>query len=680
MKNNLTQLSILTLFTFVCSPIYAQENDSVQNLESVLIQSFQRTTPLIEATTSISKVNQNILNLNHPERLVESINIIPGAKMEERSPGSYRLSLRGSTIRSPFGVRNVKIFFDDFVLTDATGNSYLNLIEPNFLQSIELRKGPQGGEFGSESGGIVVLNSINKDEIKTNISGGSYNMFAEKINFGKKIGKHFLQIGQSHYQSDGYREQSKIKRTSFIVKNNWKYNQINELKFLLLYTDLDYQTPGGLTLQQMRNNPRQARLATSTLPSVIEQNAAIRNKTFLGGIAHVWKINENWKQFTMLQSSFTDFKNPFISNFEIRDEKNFQGRMYLDYSKELNNIKLNTRIGIEAGINKTDFNNYDNNAGIKGNPQKFDQLKSTTTFYYLAQHLELKNKLFIDASLSLNTMQYNWTTTFPLNDNGAKSFKNQLLPQIGVNYKLNSTLSLRGKIAKGFSSPTTEEVRSSNQEIQSNLSAEHGWNKEIGIRKNLKSIFVELTAFNYNLKDAIVKRQDENGNDYFINAGGTKQQGLEISIESNKFKFNHPIFNGYNFILTGHFYDFKYNNYQVGLNNFSNNKLPGISKYSVQNLIELRLFNLIDLQYSNYYNSSLYLNDANSVKEKDYIIGNLLINSDLKIRKSNLNLYFGINNLYNTKYSAGYDLNAFGNRYYNPAATRNFYIGMKIIL
>ena len=104
MKNNLTQLSILTLFTFVCSPIYAQENDSVQNLESVLIQSFQRTTPLIEATTSISKVTQNILNLNHPERLVESINIIPGAKMEERSPGSYRLSLRGSTIRSPFGV------------------------------------------------------------------------------------------------------------------------------------------------------------------------------------------------------------------------------------------------------------------------------------------------------------------------------------------------------------------------------------------------------------------------------------------------------------------------------------------------------------------------------------------------------------------------------------------------
>ena len=42
--------------------------------------------------------------------------------MEERSPGSYRLSIRGSLLRSPFGVRNVKLYLDDFIFTDAGGN------------------------------------------------------------------------------------------------------------------------------------------------------------------------------------------------------------------------------------------------------------------------------------------------------------------------------------------------------------------------------------------------------------------------------------------------------------------------------------------------------------------------------------------------------------------------------
>ena len=430
----------------------------------------------------------------------------------------------------------------------------------------------------------------------------------------------------------------------------------------------------------MQTNRRQARLATATLPSAVEQHAGIRNKTFLGGVSHLWNINKNWKQFTILQTSMTDFKNPFISNYELRDEKNLQGRMYFDYSKKLENIKLNTRLGVEAGLNKTDFRNYDNNKGSKGEPQKFDDLSTTTAFYYVTQNINYKDHLFIDASLSFNTMKFDWETFYPYVETGNQTFKKQWLPQLGINYKINPTLSIRGKIAKGFSSPTTEEVRSSNQEIQNNLNAEYGWNKEIGIRKKLKSLFLELTAFDYQLKDAIVKRQDDNGNDYFINAGGTQQRGLEFSIESKKYNLNNFIFNSFNFLLTGHLYDFKYKDYQVGTNDFSNNQLPGISKYSFQNLIGIMLFHQVNLQFSNYYNSNIYLNDANTVKEKEYIIGNLLLSSDFKINESNLNLYVGINNLYNEKYSAGYDLNAFGNRFYNPAATTNFYIGTKIIL
>ena len=665
---------------FVSFAAYAQENDTIQSLNEVVLTSFQRQTSLLSATTSVHQIKKEQLQLNHPERLLESFNLIPGTKMEERSPGSYRLSLRGSTIRSPFGVRNVKIYFDDFILTDATGNAYLNLIEPQFIQSVEVMKGPQGSEYGVETGGVVILKSNQNDKLNAEIGFGSYEMWNEKIQFGKQFGKHHLQLGQSHYNSDGYREQSALQRSSFFIKDQWKYNSSNVINLIALYTDLDYQTPGGLTLSQMQNNRKQARLATTTLPSAVEQKTGIINKTFLGGINHLWKINSNWNQFTLFQTSFTDFSNPFISNYEKRKENNLQGRIYFDYTNKLERIRLNTRFGSEIGWNKTLFKNYDNLKGTKGDPQKFDNINTWNTLYYISQQVNLNDKWNFNASVSLNPMQYEWKTTFPFNENGSKKFKTQWLPQFSLNYKLNQNLSIRGKIAKGISSPTTEEVRSSNQDIQNNLNAEYGWNKEIGIRKNINDWSFEVIAFYYDLKDAIVRRQDENGNDYFINAGGTKQKGLEFLIENPMIKFNHPFFNSINLLWSAHLYDFKYDNYKIGSSEYSENKIPGVSALSTQAVLGVKFLKRFNLQFSNYYNSKLYLNDANTVEEKGFIIGNLYFNSNFQLQKSQLSFFAGINNLYNTKYSAGYDLNAFGNRFYNPSATTNYYLGTKFSL
>lgn len=667
---------------FICTTCaQAQLKDSIsETLDELVITSFQKSIPFLENTGSVASINQQVLLSNNPERLVDAINLIAGAKMEERSPGSYRLSMRGSTIRSPFGIRNVKIYWDDFILTDATGNSYLNTIEPEFINTIEVIKGPQGSEMGTETGGVVILKSHLKNEINATLTAGSYNQFSEKINFSKSLGKHHLTVGQSHYQSNGYRLQSAMKRTSIHIDDQWKYNSSNLLHFKAFYTDLAYDTPGGLTQEQMLLDRKQARLATATLPSAVTQEAAIYNKTFLGGISHIWNINKNWNQFSLLQTSYTDLKNPFISNFEERKEMNIQGRFYVNHEKEYNHIFSRTRLGLEAGTNKTNFNNFDNNSGIKGSPQKFDRLKTFSAFYYINQHIAIKNILFIDASLSLQQMEYCWETIFPIIENGNKTVKNQYLPNIALTYKISPSFSIRGKIVKGNSSPTTEEIRSSNQMIAQELKPEYGWNKEIGIRKKIGTVFIETTIFQYQLKDAIVKRQDQEGNDYFINAGGTKQLGLEFTVESRKYTFNNFILNQMHFLFSGNLYDFRYDKYQINNVSYANHQLPGISKLSVQSLINIELINRIQLYYSNFFNSSMYLNDANTVKEKQYIVGNLKLNVNFKISTVSSNAFFGINNLYNTEYSAGYDLNAFGNRFYNPAAMRNFYVGLKFIL
>ena len=142
--------------------------------------------------------------------LVNAMNTIPGVRMEERSPGSYRLSIRGSLLRSPFGVRDVKIYFDEMPLTDAGGNTYLNAIDFHGIQNIEVLKGPDGSLFGANSGGVVLLNPISKYDKGNYVSGGvdlgSYQLVHDHTELQQTWGNDQLNINQAYESYGGYRQ------------------------------------------------------------------------------------------------------------------------------------------------------------------------------------------------------------------------------------------------------------------------------------------------------------------------------------------------------------------------------------------------------------------------------------------------------------------------------------------
>ncbi len=610
--------------------------------------------------------------------MLESINQIAGARMEERSPGSYRISLRGSTLRSPFGVRNVKVYLDDFILSDASGNTYFNVMSPELIDKMEIYKGPESGDYGAVTGGTLLLKTKSSENLSANISAGSYGAFNQSFDFSKQIGKHFFEVFQNYYQTDSYREQSKVQRKQIFIKDNFQYSEKGLLKGMLMYSDLDYQTPGGLTLEQMQLDRKQARPGTATVPGAKEQDAGIRNKMVLAGLSNEYQFNQNFSHFILIQGSYVDFENPFITNFENRFEKNFALRTHFNYEKNWDKISLAYRFGFEGGINNILIKNYDNNKGIEGNPQNFDKLTNTSGFYFLSQKFNIDEKLFTDISISLNSNSYDWERLYPITANGKVHFKNQLLPNFGFAYLIGKGFSARGKIGKGNSAPTNEEIRSSTQEFNQNLSPEYGWNKEIGIRKQFgNSIFIEGSYFDFRMKDAIVRRQNEAGQEYFVNSGETVQKGFELLLESKNFNLRNDFFSNFKFRFSGSFYDFKFKNYQQNENNFTGNDLTGVPKTTINSLLNFTFFKKLSIDYSHFYTSKIPLNDANSVYSEPNLIGNIQFGFPLVMDKTKLNLSLQIQNLYNKDYVLGFDINAFGNRYYNPAARRNFVLGIK---
>src|SRR6476659_7903054 len=126
-------------------------------LPNVQIKEFEQNKRMMRVPASINVIDRQTLNLYNSTSVVSAVNTMPGVRMEERSPGSYRFNIRGSSLRSPFGVRNVKVYYNDIPITDPGGQTYLNELGYYNFNSMEIIKGPGSSIYGAGTGGVLLI-------------------------------------------------------------------------------------------------------------------------------------------------------------------------------------------------------------------------------------------------------------------------------------------------------------------------------------------------------------------------------------------------------------------------------------------------------------------------------------------------------------------------------------------
>lgn len=686
---------IFILLSTTSLKFYAQGKDSlsqVQDLESIDIIAYFSKQPILGLTSAGESITTNLIEAQQSTTLLPALNTVAGLRMEERSPGSYRLALRGSLIRSPFGVRNIKIYLDEFPLTDAGGNTYLNLIDPASLSSINVLKGPDGSLYGANSGGVIRMQpngfSVNENKITLRIGGGSYGLFQEQVSVQQKINDQYsFSIDQSLTRSDGYRDHTALNKKTLQTAHKWKYSKNNTLRFLAFYSDLEYQTPGGLTKSQLLENRRMSRPAGGPNPSAKEQNAGIYNETFFGGIAHEAQISKKLKHSISIFGSTTDFENPFITNYEFRTEENIGLRTYFSFKDSINkNIQYQMQLGFEGQKGWNSIDNFDNNQGSVGAPQAKDDLDNTRASYFYRTKINLYKRWTVEASLGFNQVKIDYQTRFPVisNAKGEISFGSIWMPRVATSYLLSEGLAVRGSISKGFSPPTIAEVRSSDNTINTDLEAETGVNYELGLRYETKNrrFIADLSLYNYTMDNGIVRQLNENGNEYYVNAGEIKQNGIETSIWAYLInETENRIIKSLRLKTALTYNHYRFGDYKVKGDDFSDNNVTAVPDWVINNTLFIKFPQNLNLNISHNYTSEIPLNDANTVYSKAYHLIQMKGIWRWNITNATqIEFFAGVDNLLNEDYSLGNDINAYGQRYFNPAAKRNYFGGMKLSL
>lgn len=678
------KISPLILLLFFVSFAKAQESstDSVKTMGEVVLKAYEQNRQLKQIATAVNYVSSKDLERFNNTNILPALNSTPGVRMEERSPGSYRMNIRGSTVRSPFGVRNVKVYWNGVPFTDAGGNTYLNQLSFYNFNSIEIIKGPAGSLYGAGTGGAILINgmpSFQKSEIDLRYLYGSFGLNNIDVQWNGGNEKIRNVINFAHQNSNGYRDHTAMRRDILTWQMQMKASPKDEININFLYGDLYYQTPGALNKTEFKNNPRQSRPAAGPQPSAETSKAAMYQKTGLLGISNSYHFSDRFDNTTIFYGAYSHITNPTFRNYERRKEPSYGARTVFHWKPQTKNDFIQFVFGAETQqgyFNTKDFGNVN---GLPDTIQTDDNVRNSILSLFAQTDIQLKNDWNITAGLS-STVSYIRITRLsdPFMLPQERTYSNEWAPRLALSKRLVSNLWLYGSISKGFSPPTAAEVLPSTGVISTHLNAEHGINYEAGFKSGWfrQRLYVEMNLFYYELKDAIVQRRDLSNADYYDNAGSTKQKGIETQASYQLFKDPKAALTYSRIWISHTLYNFRYRNFKQINNDYSGNKIPSVAPNTLAAGINVNTKPGFYANLSYYYSDPIPLNDANTDYASSYNLLGIRIGWKKNISaKKMLEVYAGVDNAFNMTYSLGNDINAFGGRYYNVAPGINYYIG-----
>lgn len=660
-------------YVFVLEPLVKQLND-------VVVSGFNNNDQLNTVAGSVRKLSVKELNRFDQQSLVRPINLIPGVTFEERAASSYRVSIRGSALRSPFGVRNVKVYWNGIPFTDPGGNTFVNMLDRQNVSGVEVIKGPAGSLFGAGTGGVMQMKSTDyasmANATQANVTFGSFGLQRYALAWNTLSEKGSITAKFTNHSAEGYRRHNKSNKNIFELEGLLFGGEDNVTEMSILYSDLNYQIPGGLTAEQVAEDPRQPR------PRSEERNASIDHQMLLMKIGNTYQVNTSFSNNTQFFGSFRRFENPFILDYK-RDTEQRLGLRTFNQHQFGQNEQAKLTYGLEYQQAFFDGKNFGNRDGQSDTIRFADELNSQELIAFTTLQYKWQ-KWHAELGLSFGQTTYNINRTIDKITNNPRAFKKRfdpvLNPRVAISRDIHPWLSAHFSLSSGYSVPTTSEVRTNEGSLNTDLQAERGINYELNLRGGEGKFSYDLALFHFNLSESITTYTNQDGVVLFRNSGNIDQNGLELELKQNWLQGSSGAIHNLSTTLAYTHHDFKFGDYENRGNNLKGNALTGTAPNVLAFTTDLLTQKGVFFNLSYLYTDEIPLNDANTVFSNAFHLVDVKMGYAKSFGKTYAQLSIGVDNLLNETYSLGNDLNAFGGRYFQPAPTRNFFVDLKIKL
>jgi len=491
----------------------------------------------------------------------EALAAVPGLVAQNRQnyAQDLQISSRGFGARSAFGVRGVRLIADGIPASMPDGQGQAATFNLDMAERIEVLRGPFSAIYGNHSGGVIQLFTRDGEgppSIETTLTAGSYGSRKADLNAQGKQGGVGYVLDASRFETDGYRAHSAATRDQAFAKLT--LTPLAGASLTIVASALrqdDTQDALGVSWATYQRDPRVGETDASDTQNP-KRTLADRYNT-RKSIDHQ-QVGASWEQrfgadrlrvtayggnrgVIQYQAFSKAFQAPASHSGGVVDfDRDFYGTdLNWLHVSELAGGKLSTTVGLEYGRSSDARQGFENfigtQFGVKGALRRDEDDKVTSVDPYLQTEWE-GGAWMLSAGLRHSSVKISVDDQFlgNGNDSGSLDFSHTT-PVLGVLYKLTPALNVYASAARGFETPTLNELFYSGigGGFNFNLRAAQSTHLETGLKTRLDdSTRINAAVFQVRTRDELVVDSSGGGRTSYRNAGRTLRQGAELSLDS----------------------------------------------------------------------------------------------------------------------------------------------------
>jgi len=647
-----------------------------------------------------ARITEGQARVNASEALVS----VPGITVQNRQnyAQDLQISSRGFGARSAFGVRGIKLIADNIPASMADGQGQAATFNLDQAERIEVLRGPFSAIYGNHAGGVIQLftrEGQGAPSLETSVSGGSYGTWKADAAAQGKVGGIGYVLDASRFATDGYRDHSAATRDQAMAKLTAELGKDSRLTLVAnQLTQHDTQDALGVKWNTFQRDPRSNEIDTSDTQNP-KRTFADRFNTrksidhVQGGATYERRFGDDRLQVTAYGGNrkVTQYQAiPFNAAAVIRGSggvvdfnRDFGGlgARWINV-RQLGGGSLTTTAGIDYDRSTDDRRGYENNAGVKSTLRR-NELDTVTSLDPYLQSEWQTGAWVLTGGLRHSQVDFTvddrFITASPINgnDSGKVSYSSTT-PMLGVLYKAAPALNLYASAARGFETPTLNELfySGSGGAFNFRLQPAHSTHLEVGAKAFVGSdTRVNLALYQVRTTDELVVDVSFNGRTSYKNAGHTLRRGVELSLDT---VWRHGFSGRLAVTALNAIYDESFTSGSPAVTVPSGNKIPGVPAASFYGELAWKdAPSGLNAAVETVANGKIYVADSNTDQAAPgYMIANLRVGAEQKSGAWRLREFVRLNNVFDRSYVGSVIVGDSNSRFYEAAPTRNWLAGV----
>jgi iron complex outermembrane receptor protein len=454
-----------------------------------------------------------------------------------------RVSIRGSGILSEDEPLGVQFMLDGLTLNQGDGEAILEDFDLATIKYAEVFRGANAFKYGSITLGgainLVTMTGYDIDPFQVRLEGGGFGYFRGQVTFGGVAGQ-FDYIGSvmGRYR-DGFREHSTENTERIFGDLGYKFSDHLENRFYVTFDHVDRQLPGGLTKQELNDDPQQANadaLAEDFNKKWefvrLADKISYRNNGYEFDAGAFW-FHRNIEERGFFQADFREGITAFYSD-------NFGVSLNFVTHDELFGRRNIFTVGVAPQLEKEVTQNFENLDGHRGQTTALSTGISINAPLYLENQHYLTDKFSLLLGMQAIYAQRHFEDNFLTDDEGDQSHEQNFYgwnPKAGLIYEFDKQNQIFMNFAGSWQPPSFDNMVEFEDGVNSSvvytpLHPQRGKTLELGTRGENGRFEWELSLYRTWLRNELLELNDAQGNDIgAVNVARSYHQGIEASLD-----------------------------------------------------------------------------------------------------------------------------------------------------